>query len=59
MKLDKETAEKISNIEKWVKQGHSQSPSNCRVLLNEIRRLRTVIKHSDAGSSSPVSSITR
>lgn len=39
----KEINLKIDDIAKWVKQGHSQSPSNCRLLLAEIQRLRAVL----------------
>jgi len=34
----------VDDIARWVKQGHSQSPSNCRVLLGEIERLRAALK---------------
>lgn len=40
MMTQKEINQKIDDIAKWVKQGHSQSPSNCRLLLAEIQRLR-------------------
>lgn len=30
----------IDDIARFVKAGHSQSPSNCRILLNEITSLR-------------------
>lgn len=40
----KEINQHINDIERWVKAGHSQSPSNCRILLAEIQRLRTLVK---------------
>lgn len=40
----KEINQYINDIERWVKAGHSQSPSNCRVLLAEIQRLRALVK---------------
>lgn len=40
----KEINERINDIERWVKAGHSQSPSNCRILLTEINRLRALVK---------------
>lgn len=40
----KEINEKINEIERWVKAGHSQSASNCRLMLTEIQRLRKLTK---------------
>lgn len=41
--IQKEINQKIDDIAKWVKLGHSQSPSNCRLLLAEINRLRALV----------------
>lgn len=32
----------ISEIERWVAFGYAQSPANCRILLEEIHRLRAI-----------------
>lgn len=34
----------VADIERFVAQGYSQSAGNCRVLLDEITRLRQEIK---------------
>ena len=31
----------ISDIRKWVKEGYSQSPRNCKIMLDEISRLQS------------------
>ena len=38
------TSNSVAEIEKFVAFGHSQSPGNCRVLLAEIRKLRTALR---------------
>lgn len=42
-----EINEKINEIERYVKAGHSQSPSNCRILIRELNRLRKIVKDSN------------
>lgn len=41
------TGNSIAEIEQFVSRGYSQSAANCRVLLDEIYRLRALIANKD------------